>query len=477
MLRSLWLEISLEGERECRSAANRNAPVSHLNRPRRLRAGAAFPHGLRELCSIQRQKRLPRANDASAGTAHRRRGTSIETAAAMPSPASAPAHPGLLAAPLWRREPYRLLFPLGALLAWAGVLPWLLLATRLSASYPSTYHAMAQVQGFLTCFAAGFLLTFIPRRTGTAAPPGWLVVTAALAPVLTVVFALAERWTAAQGCWLFLLVSLAGFVALRSSAGGGARRTPPSFVWVPFSLAATLAASVAAALGAIHGPYWLHSVGSWVVLQGLFTGLVLGIGGFLLPVILRGEPPPALAPGRQKLLRVFHAVAASAYFAGFFVEAQVSVRAGFALRSFVCAAVLLAAFRRRTLPGLHRSVALAAAWCVPLGNLLVALFPTYRQLGLHVLFIGGFASLTLCVAAHVTISHSGRSELLRGTPWSVAITAGLLVSAVAARGLVLLDAGRSLLWLGVAAAAFLAAVIAWGMWISLGRRARLEVRS
>src|SRR5207248_1263424 len=28
-------------------------------------------------------------------------------------------------APLWRREPYRLLFPLGIVLSWTGVLPWL----------------------------------------------------------------------------------------------------------------------------------------------------------------------------------------------------------------------------------------------------------------------------------------------------------------------------------------------------------------
>ncbi|HEY4731596.1 MAG TPA: hypothetical protein VIH41_10735, partial [Myxococcales bacterium] len=34
-----------------------------------------------------------------------------------------------------RREPYRLLFPLGAVLAWAGVLPWLFFALRLRQVY------------------------------------------------------------------------------------------------------------------------------------------------------------------------------------------------------------------------------------------------------------------------------------------------------------------------------------------------------
>src|SRR5437763_8630055 len=93
---------------------------------------------------------------------------------------SAPS-PELAAAPTWRREPYLLLFPLGALLAWAGVLPWLLFslgATSLylpmfeAIGYRAAFHPVAQVEGFLTCFAVGCLFTFIPPRTGTA-PPAW----------------------------------------------------------------------------------------------------------------------------------------------------------------------------------------------------------------------------------------------------------------------------------------------------------------
>src|SRR5437588_13124271 len=68
------------------------------------------------------------------------------------------------AAGLIRREPYRLLFPLGALLAWAGVLPWLFFAFRLRPVYESVngmlayrsfLHPLAELDGFLGCFAAG----------------------------------------------------------------------------------------------------------------------------------------------------------------------------------------------------------------------------------------------------------------------------------------------------------------------------------
>jgi len=69
---------------------------------------------------------------------------------------------------LIRREPYRLLFPLGALLAWAGVLPWLFFAFRLRPVYESVngmlayrsfLHPLAELDGFLGCFAAGVVLT------------------------------------------------------------------------------------------------------------------------------------------------------------------------------------------------------------------------------------------------------------------------------------------------------------------------------
>ena len=116
----------------------------------------------------------------------------------------APLSPALSAAPPWRRDPYLLLFPLGALLAWAGVLPWLLFslgATRLylpmfeAIGYRAAFHPVAQVEGFLTCFAVGFLFTFVPRRTGAAPPAWWQMAVALAAPVVSVVCAWFERYS------------------------------------------------------------------------------------------------------------------------------------------------------------------------------------------------------------------------------------------------------------------------------------------
>src|SRR5437016_8978087 len=139
-----------------------------------------------------------------------------------------PLSPELSSAPPWRRDPYLLLFPLGALLAWAGVLPWLFFslgATGLyrpmfeAIGYRAAFHPVAQVEGFLTCFAVGFLFTFVPRRTGTAPPAWWQMMVALAAPVAAVVFAWFEWWLAAQAAWLALLAVLVGFAARRMASG------------------------------------------------------------------------------------------------------------------------------------------------------------------------------------------------------------------------------------------------------------------
>ena len=90
------------------------------------------------------------------------------------------------------RDPWRVFFPLGVLLGWTGVLHWLLYGLGVGDAYRATFHATAQIQGFLTCIAIGFLYTFIPRRTGTPPPSALEMAAGAAAPVVAT---LAYRWT------------------------------------------------------------------------------------------------------------------------------------------------------------------------------------------------------------------------------------------------------------------------------------------
>jgi uncharacterized protein involved in response to NO len=392
-------------------------------------------------------------------------------------PMQLPSHPLYASASRLRQEPFRLLFPLGVALAWAGVLHWLLFALGFTQEYRSIFHSLAQIEGFLACFASGFLLTFVPKRTRTAAASTAEVVLALVLPLCTVAFAFREEWALSQIFWMSLLLMLAQF-AIRRLRGSGAT-VPPAFVWVGAALVFGLAGSVLAGVGAARGDegMWLHDAGRGLVLQGVFTGLVLGTGSFLLPAIARGQTPPDLKPSlRSRLLVAGHLFLAAALAASFFVEQLVSVQAGFALRTLVVLAALLPGrpWRLPTLPGLHRRIAWLAQWMLPLGYAWVSAIPAQRRIGLHVVFIGCFAALVLAVSIHVTFSHSGQAERLHRTPPPLIALGALLIIALAARLLVDLDAAHLMLWIGVASSSFLLASLAWAFVLLSGRKTPLR---
>ena len=132
------------------------------------------------------------------------------------------------------------------------------------------------------------------------------------------------------------------FAVSRFRAPRAGLRVPDSFVWVVLALLMGVGGLVLAGVGASMGEemFWLHDAGRAIILQGMFTGFVLGVGGMLLPVITRGVPPLAAASSRGA--KLWHLSAGLAFIATFFVEALFSVRLGFALRAAIVLGVLLA---------------------------------------------------------------------------------------------------------------------------------------
>lgn len=377
-------------------------------------------------------------------------------------------HGHLRPAPLWRREPYRVLFPLGVALSWLGVGKWFLLAAAGVGTFASAGHAITQIQGFLMCFAAGFLLTAIPRRTGSEPASAGLIAVAALAPIVTSISANVGAFGLSQAAWLVLVVALVAFAVRRLRGGGGARRRPPNaFVWIPISFLLGLAGSILMALRA-RGPEWmaLHDLGKDLLVQGLFLGLILGVGALVFPLITRDEgPPDGTASPADTRARLLHLLAALALAATFVVEHRLDVRAGLALRAGLVLAVLLATARLATppqVPGLHRWVVWLGAWCVPAGLALAAAVPQgMRFAALHLTFIGGFAALALAVGLHVTLSHADDGAPLERRPWQVGALALLLAASIGLRLAMAFDPARMWMWLAASSVAFLLATLAW----------------
>lgn len=354
---------------------------------------------------------------------------------------------------LLRRDPYRLLFPLGVVLAWAGVFHWFLFAVGLTDEYRSIFHSMAQIQGFMACFAAGFLLTFIPRRTGTAPPSELEIGIAAAAPVATTVLAWMERWAVAQIFWLIFLAMLLAFAARRLRARKGP--IPSRFIWVVTAIVCGIAGAVVAGFGAAREEMWLHDVGRAMVLQGVFSALVFGIGGVVLPPFTHGKAAPEHEPVP------LHVVSALLYLASFLVEPE-SLRVAFAVRAAIAAALILPhLWRPPSLPGLNRWLMWIAAWALPVGNAAVAAFPEYRRIGLHVVFIGCFALMAFAISIHVALAHGGQVRRLNESPLALRAMGALLAVALVFRLLVDLAPGEVRFWIGGAAIAFLAATAFW----------------
>ncbi|HVS13214.1 MAG TPA: NnrS family protein [Thermoanaerobaculia bacterium] len=370
-----------------------------------------------------------------------------------------------------RSEPYRLFFPLGVLLSWAGVGHWLLFGWGATQEYRSIFHAITQVQGFLMCFAAGFLTTMLPRRTSSPPPSLALIALCLLCPIATSVAAWRGAWILAQLCWLVLAVALLAFAAPRLGPALGTRRPPHSFVWIPAALALGILGTLATAVGAALGPaaWSLHELGRGLVLQAMFVALVLGVGSFAIPLLTRGEAAAdAGQTPRDDLLRTLHLLGIGALAASFVVEAWGSVRLGLGLRGAVAWAVLLLAarlYRPPARPGLIRWSIWSAAWCVPLGYTVAALSPLAVAGPLHITFIGGFALLALSVGAQVILGHGGYGRLKAGRPPALLAMIAALLLAIAARLMMVVREDQLLLWTAWAAGLFLVATATWSAFL------------
>jgi uncharacterized protein involved in response to NO len=362
-------------------------------------------------------------------------------------------------------DPWRTFFPLGVLLAWAGVFHWLLFATGVTTAYRAVFHATAQIQGFITSIAVGFLFTFVPRRTETAPPSRGELAIAAAAPVLATVAAWLEHPAMAQALWLCGIAVVAAFVVRRVRSPAGARRLPGVFLWVPVALLSGIVGAILVAAAAILDPREqpeLWQLGRGLLLQGLVSGLVVGVGGTLLPTLLRGETTPPSSSGATGA-RAVQMASAVLFLASFPLE-LVAPRLGLALRGAVSGVVLVwlaRLWRRPSLPGLHRRLIWLSAWLLPAGYALSALHPALRSATLHVVFIGSFALMALSVSLHVALSHGGHPERLAGSPWQTWTMGLLLPAAVVFRVLAGVDPDHLARWLALAAGSFLLATIAW----------------
>ena len=366
-----------------------------------------------------------------------------------------------------RAEPFRLFFPLAFLLGTAGVAHWLLFTTGLMTQWLGRFHAVTQTQSFLVAFAAGFLMTAVPKRTGTApASAAEIAVLLALVPAVSLATLFGYDATG-QLAYAASLLVLAQFAVRRFVARAAGRRPPASFALVPVGLAAGLVGAGCSAAGlAFSVPGWVLDLGRRLTFEGVFVCLTLGIGAFFLPLAGRGEGAPDVGRATRRPFLAYLA-AGVAIVAGIAIEVAGWPRLGALLRGAVAIAVLVGsgAWRLPSRPGANRRLLWAAAWAIPSGLLAAAALPSFRVEALHVVFVGGFGLLAFTVATHVSLGHTGHDAEQAGRPWPVLAFGALFVAAMALRVTVQTVPAHYFGWLGAAAALWLAGAFVWALFL------------
>jgi len=367
-----------------------------------------------------------------------------------------------------RREPFRLLFPLGVLLAWLAIIPWVLFGTGVIRGWLGSYHALTMTQGFLVAISVGFLGTLIPRRTGASPMSSFelLLCVAALASVP--LWLLGDQLLGAQVAYLMVLATLAQFAIRRMRVAK--RPAPPSFVFLPIGMVAGGAGAALIGVSTLGGPGWTLGTGRSLVEEGLLLCLVMALAPMLTPLICHGAAPPDPEPAAARRARAWHLLAAALLLLSFALQSALpgmtGDRVGLLVRGAVVAAHLLIwahLLRPPTVPGLHRRLFRVALACVPLGLLAAGARPAYRIPLMHVTFIGGFSLLVFAVSLHVVFLHTGREALAARVSLPVWLVGGLTVAAALARATAEQFASHYVEALAVASSLWLLAALVWGV--------------
>ena len=365
-----------------------------------------------------------------------------------------------------RREPFRLLFVLAALLGIAGVLPWLLFGAGALATWPGTYHAFVMTQGFLVAVVAGFLTTMIPRRTG-GPPPSRAELAILGAGVAVVPIAiLTVGMAGVEIAYLVVLVTLARFAIRRMVAMQTKRPPPPSFVLLPVSLIGAAMGAALVLAFTLGAPAVALAAGRSLVEEGLLVGLVMALAPMLSPIICNDHPPPDLAESIRARRMALNAGAGALFLASFAVQHLISERAGLCLRGLIVATQLAAngAFRLPAVPGTHRRLYALALLLIPAGPLAAALSPGMRVALLHLTFIG-LSLLVFAVSMHVTFMHTGNEKTAHSRRWPIIAVGALTLAAALTRSNAERLASHYFETLAVASALWVGAALMWALLI------------
>jgi len=311
-------------------------------------------------------------------------------------------------------EPFRIFFPIGALLALLGVSLWPLYYAGLT-NYPSTLHARLMIEGFMASFIIGFLGTAGPRITSAPHFSRTEVLALLTLDLLAAGLHLGGSHRAGDFLFAFCLAAFAFILGQRFAQR--ADSPPPNFVLVALGLLNGMTGALLLALHENELYATSYSIGASLLEQGFVLLPVLGVGPYLLARLLNISRADTL-PESRTLSPEWLPRAAFALAIGLTIDATfVAETFGWSTSASWLRAGAVLVYLAMRMPRHGRSflgdcmrVGLAA---VMMALVVEAIWPQFHVGALHILFISGFGFIVFTVSIRVIFGHSGNSHLFQ----------------------------------------------------------------
>lgn len=332
-------------------------------------------------------------------------------------------------------DPYQWFFPLGVVSGLLGTGIWVAFWRHGIAGYPAVIHADLMMGGFFLTVAVGFLMTAIPKFTGTAAASLTEKMMVALCVGAGLGSAYAQQRLPYHAALLAMTVCLVLFAVRRFARS--TFRVPPPFAFLGFGIISALLSTLlltAQGLAPLPGP--LAILGRQLFIYGTSLFLILGVGTQLIPFFMGMVNTDEVQPRtpfhiRTGLSPVGVVVAwATILLATFIMDAfEFQISAGI-LRAAVVGWILVARWKILHWPkaGTLLSIMIwVASWMTLSGFCVMAVSPAFAVHGAHLYFIGGVSLLIFSVATRVSLAHGGHGLVMERRSWILMTVLILLV--------------------------------------------------
>ena len=318
-----------------------------------------------------------------------------------------------------KKDPYQWFFPAGILFGILGTGFWIAFWLKIIPFYPAPQHSEAMIGGFLLTVAIGFLMTAVPKFTGTLS-----ATFLEKASLFVLVLGLWGASFLTERFYFHLILLLEILLLVRFALSRFLKsvfRPTPSFILVAFGIFSVLTGDI---LFCLHDKYLLSA--GWVffarllVFYALFFFLVLGIGTQLVPSILgiarpqasTIQPPTPLNQPTTDWRALFRFILYGILiFFSFVMEAFLNMEWGRLLRAVVVTFIMLYHWRIYLLKplttGILNRCLWGSAWMVVLGVWPPVLHPSFAVHGAHILFIGALSLMVFVIMTRVSLSHGG----------------------------------------------------------------------